>query len=213
MQIVLESAEDTFQLPHYPIECYRCDTRKYGEPTLLHWHFCCEMVFMHHGEQQVTIGESSFTLGPGDMVYIHPRQVHEFVSRSDFCDFTLLKFNTSLLFSREEYEPELQYMRPFLEESGYRTEEGCPGVLRQLSQRLCRGTEFPHEIGVVLGYPLEDVVGFIRHRGRDFTCSGCWKCYGDPEAARRRFASYRRCTAYCLQQLRQGVAVTRMIAA
>ena len=120
MQIVLESAEDTFQLPHYPIECYRCDTRKYGEPTLLHWHTCCEMVFMHHGEQQVTIGETSFTLRPGDMVYIHPRQVHEFVSRSDFCDFTLLKFNTSLLFSREEYEPELQYMRPFLEESGYR---------------------------------------------------------------------------------------------
>ena len=104
-------------------------------------------------------------------------------------------------------------IRAFLEASGYRTEEGCPGVLRQLSQRLCRGTEFPHEIGVVLGYPLEDVVGFIRHRGRDFTCSGCWKCYGDAEAARRRFASYRRCTAYCLQQLRQGVAVTRMIAA
>ena len=38
--------------------------------------------------------------------------------------------------------------------------------------------DFPHEIGVFLGYPLEDVVGFIRHRGKCFTCCGCWKSYG-----------------------------------
>ena len=56
-------------------------------------------------------------------------------------------------------------------------------------------------------------MGFIRHRGRDFTCCGCWKCYGDPEAARRRFEGYRRCTARCLEQLRRGVAVTGLIPA
>ena len=104
-------------------------------------------------------------------------------------------------------------VRDFLEERGYRMEEDCPGLLRQLSRRLCRGPEYPHEIGVFLGYPLEDVVGFIRHRGRDFTCCGCWKCYGDPEAARRRFEGYRRCTARCLEQLRRGVAVTGLIPA
>ena len=104
-------------------------------------------------------------------------------------------------------------IRRFLAERGYRLEGGCPALLQQLSRRLCLEEDFPHEIGVFLGYPLEDVVGFIRHRGRDFTCCGYWKVYGDPEAAQRRFAGYRRCTARCLEQLRRGVAVTCMIAA
>lgn len=58
-------------------------------------------------------------------------------------------------------------------------------LLRQLSRRLCLEREFPHEIGVFLGYPLEDVVGFIRNRGRNYTCCGYWKAYGD----RRRHKS------------------------
>ncbi len=107
-------------------------------------------------------------------------------------------------------EPAVQ---AFLEGSGYRTEGGCPGLLRQLSRRLCLEEEFPHEIGVFLGYPLEDVVGFIRNQGQGFTCCGCWKVYGDPEAARQRFAGYRRCTDSWREQLRQGVAITRMLTA
>ena len=51
----------------------------------------------------------------------------------------------------------------------------CDGMLRQLSRRLCCEADFPHEIGVFLGYPLTDVVGFIENQGRNFTCCGCWK--------------------------------------
>ena len=107
-------------------------------------------------------------------------------------------------------EPAVQ---AFLEGSGYRTEGGCPGLLRQLSRRLCLEEEFPHEIGVFLGYPLEDVVGFIRNRGRNYTCCGYWKAYGDPEAAQKRFDQYRRCTAACCEQFRKGTAITQLIAA
>ena len=103
-------------------------------------------------------------------------------------------------------------IRAFLTEWGYDTGRGCGALLEQLSERLCLEGEFPHEIGVFLGYPLEDVVGFIRHRGRNYTCCGCWKAYGDPEAARRRFDAYHRCTAVCRERLRQGAAVTELIA-
>lgn len=101
----------------------------------------------------------------------------------------------------------------FLERMGYRTHDGCEGLLEQLSRRLCLEADFPHEIGVFLGYPLEDVVGFIENQGRDYTCCGCWKAYGDPETARRRFAVYRRCTDRCKERFRQGVDITRLIAA
>ena len=73
--------------------------------------------------------------------------------------------------------------RDFLRAMGYTPWEAPGDCLRQLAARLCLEEEFPHEIGVFLGYPLDDVKGFIRHKGRDYTFCGCWKCYGDPQAA------------------------------
>ena len=101
----------------------------------------------------------------------------------------------------------------FLKGSGYETEGGGDQLLRQLSRRLCLEEEFPHEIGVFLGYPLEDVEGFIRHRGRNFSLCGYWKVYGDPEEAQIKFERYRCCTVHCMEQLRSGVSIIRMIAA
>lgn len=62
-----------------------------------------------------------------------------------------------------------------------------------------RGPEqFPHEIGLFLGYPPEDVRGFMENGAQKCKCTGCWKVYGDAESAQRLFACYRRCTAlYC----------------
>lgn len=75
-------------------------------------------------------------------------------------------------------------VRAFLQQEGYRLPADaadCSTLLTQLSRRLCCAAEFPHEIGVFLGYPLSDVVGFIENSGRNFTCCGCWKAYGDPQ--------------------------------
>lgn len=84
-----------------------------------------------------------------------------------------------------------------LRQAGY---PGCrPALcLRELNRRLTSGADFPHEIGLFLGYPPEDVQGFIQHRGRACKLSGCWKVYGDEQAARQCFAVYRGCTeSYC----------------
>lgn len=84
-----------------------------------------------------------------------------------------------------------------LDRAGYRDRDWI-ACLRELKRRLTAGDGFPHEIGLFLGYPPEDVRGFMEHRGRNCKCSGCWKVYGDEERARRRFADYRRCTGnYC----------------
>lgn len=103
--------------------------------------------------------------------------------------------------------------RAFLQQMGYQTEQGCGGMLEQLSRRLCLEEAFPHEIGLFLGYPLEDVVGFIENNGRNFTCSGCWKAYGDPLEAQRRFDLYRRCTNRCRERFCQGADITELISA
>ena len=103
--------------------------------------------------------------------------------------------------------------RRFLLDMGYAPWKAVRDCLRQLAARLCLGEDFPHEVGLFLGYPLEDVKGFIANGGRNCTCCGCWKCYGDPEEARRRFARYRRCTALYRRRFAQGTALDQLIVA
>lgn len=104
-------------------------------------------------------------------------------------------------------------VRAFLERMGYTAGRSCAALLEQLHRRLSLGREFPHEIGVFLGYPLEDVVGFIENHGQNYTCCGCWKAYGNPMAAEALFDSCRRCTAACRKRYQNGSTITQLIAA
>ena len=107
-------------------------------------------------------------------------------------------------------------IRSFLAQEGYTlpaSPEDFGKLIRQLSRRLCCEAEFPHEIGVFLGYPLPDVQGFIQNQGRNFTCCGCWKAYGDPETARRHFAQLNKCTAVYLRLFHSGTPITRLAVA
>lgn len=84
-----------------------------------------------------------------------------------------------------------------LQKAGYRC-AGCQRCVAKLIRRFREEGEFPHEVGLFLSYPPEDVQGFIEHRSRDFKCAGLWKVYGDEEKARCLFAQFRKCTEiYC----------------
>ena len=61
----------------------------------------------------------------------------------------------------------------------------------RLIQKLQSAPDFPHEIGLFLGYPAEDVKGFIENKAACSKCSGCWKVYGDEQAARILFKKYK----------------------
>ena len=74
----------------------------------------------------------------------------------------------------------------------------CGGCVARLVRRMREGAEFPHEVGLFLSYPPEDVKGFINHCAGGFKCAGLWKVYGDEEKARSLFEKYRKCTEiYC----------------
>lgn len=84
--------------------------------------------------------------------------------------------------------------------------EGC---LRRLAARLSEAAEFPHEIGLFLSYPPEDVDGFMNRHG-EAKCVGTWKVYGDVQAARRTFERYRRCTSLSLRRWQQGWSIEQL---
>ncbi|MDR2181994.1 MAG: DUF3793 family protein [Treponema sp.] len=85
----------------------------------------------------------------------------------------------------------------------YRT-AGSAACLRRLKQRFKRGGEFPHEVGLFLGYPPEDVAGFIRNKGRNCKCCGVWKVYGDEERAQSLFREFGACGEYVRSFLADG---------
>ncbi|WP_297233970.1 DUF3793 family protein [uncultured Flavonifractor sp.] len=101
----------------------------------------------------------------------------------------------------------------FLREMGYAPWKDSRGCLRQLAARLCLEGEFPHEIGVFLGYPLADVKGFIRHKGKNFTLCGCWKCYGDPKEAARQFRRFKDCTSDYRRRFAHGATLRQLTVA
>lgn len=101
-------------------------------------------------------------------------------------------------------------VRAVLAEAGY--DDFRPGrCLPRLMERFRRDGEFPHEVGLFLGYPPEDVRGFIAHKGRNCKCVGCWKVYGDAEQARRRFEGYHRCTDRYCRQYAMGVPMDELL--
>lgn len=96
-----------------------------------------------------------------------------------------------------------------LAEAGYKNKMSKKCVV-ELIQRLQLSDNFPHEIGLFLSYPPEDVRGFIENKGNACKCVGYWKVYGDPEKARKTFAKYKRCTESYYSQWARGVAVEDM---
>lgn len=66
--------------------------------------------------------------------------------------------------------------------------------IRRLCDRIALKKDFPHEVGLFLGYPAEDVLGFINNKAQKEKCVGCWKVYGDVEKAKKTFQKYKKCT-------------------
>ena len=83
--------------------------------------------------------------------------------------------------------------RRTLGNAGY-TDQNPGRCVGTLIRRLQDEAEFPHEIGLFLSYPPEDVRGFIENRASGFKLIGCWKGYGDVDAARKKFESFESCT-------------------
>lgn len=99
-----------------------------------------------------------------------------------------------------------------LEQHGYET-ESCDKCVVRLIERLRIQNGFPHEIGLFLGYPPEDVNGFIQNRACGCKCVGYWKVYGDEEAALKKFTQYNKCTKIYSELWKNGKEIERLAVA
>jgi hypothetical protein len=77
----------------------------------------------------------------------------------------------------------------FLQGLGYEAGITLERMLPVLALKIQSGA-FPHELGLLLGIPREDVVAFIANRGAGCLFCGYWKVYNNPAWARGMFQQY-----------------------
>lgn len=102
--------------------------------------------------------------------------------------------------------------RSVLECCGYHS-GSCEQCVVQLARRVRHQEAFPHEIGLFLGYPPEDVRGFMEKGPDGAKCTGFWRVYGDAEAAEKKFAQYRKCNRIYRDQWAKGKDIERLTVA
>lgn len=103
--------------------------------------------------------------------------------------------------------------RAILQEYGYSVDEGLRSMLNRLLERMEECDGFPHEIGLFLGYPPQDVQGFIEHKGHNFLFCGFWKVYANEAAVKRLFQCYNDCINKMWSRLLAGESLQEAIMA
>lgn len=74
-----------------------------------------------------------------------------------------------------------------------------------------RTCSFPHEIGVFLGYPVEDVIGFMENQGDNYLVCGCWKAYSNASDAITCFCRYEECTQDLVCRHEAGTRIDELV--
>lgn len=72
-------------------------------------------------------------------------------------------------------------------------------------------SRFPHEIGLLLGYPVEDVKGFIINEGANCLYTGYWKVYENPSEKKLLFREFERARDTLLALLSDGMGIVEII--
>jgi hypothetical protein len=145
--------------------------------------------------------------------------MQQIIKQSQFSWYLLFETEekiTVLLFQRERLESYLgkSQVREMLMQAGYANLSlGC--ILKEFSIRY-RGymetkNDFPHEMGLLLGYPTEDVEGFITHQGEDSLCVGYWKVYANKESKLKIFDRFENAKESLIQLLSYGVSMGDII--
>ena len=96
-----------------------------------------------------------------------------------------------------------------LKDKGYHCDspERC---IVELVARLKDNPDFPHEIGLFLGYPASDVASFMEHPCKGVKCCGCWKAFSKPEKAEKTFRRFNMCTRAYREMIKNGKSLKQL---
>ena len=93
--------------------------------------------------------------------------------------------------------------KEFLENLGYDV-SSIDSMLLCLKERI-KNDDFPHEIGVFLGYDLNDIKSFMENRKCIYT--GYWKVYSNLDEKKKLFNRYTKCKNCVIKMIDKGFPI------
>lgn len=145
--------------------------------------------------------------------------VKRILNRTGISYYRLIQTRTKttfLLFRRNELEEFLsdENVRNVFMKAGYKSLQ-IGKILRTFSLRyeayMQGDKSFPHEMGLLLGYPVEDVVGFVENNGKNFLYSGYWKVYENQKAKVKLFDKFKVAEETLIHLLSNGLSMSDII--
>lgn len=123
---------------------------------------------------------------------------------------------TFLLYIRPALEAYLSRpeVKVLMERFGYRgwdLEEILSLVSIKYEEHMEDCAGFPHEIGLLLGYPAKDETGFIENNGKNFLYIGYWKVYSDLSECKRIFQSYNHAREHIIHMVSRGMKIDAIL--
>lgn len=163
----------------------------------------------HKASSLITFGKNNRNLNS-----IWERYKNEVKERLDIDYFELKKNVEStivLFFNKEKVGLNIREVKniEFLKRFGYNENmsvEQCLTLLSKRFEHMC-----PHEIGIFLGYPVEDVTAFIDCPNDECKMVGYWKVYHDIEKAKSIFNKYDEIKYTIMRSMMQGIKPTRLL--
>lgn len=70
---------------------------------------------------------------------------------------------------------------------------------------------FPHELGLILSYPITDIRGFIENGGKKELACKYWKVYSNLEDALQKFKAFDAAIETCLYEIVNGYKLKEII--
>lgn len=143
------------------------------------------------------------------------RKLNRIMTRKGLCLIPLKKTQRSTLVylyrpNLLERDLDLPEAEEILEKKGYPCgNTGC--CIAHLVRHIMEDEQFPHEIGLFLGYPPSDVRGFMEDSRKGVKCSGCWKVYGKECEAKKLFDKYEKCREIYCEEIRKGKPLEALI--
>lgn len=110
----------------------------------------------------------------------------------DYFEFRESKNFTLVYFYKKKLLKEIlleESISNYLISLNYREYETVKEYLNVLKSKFIENNSCPNEIGVFLGYPLNDVIDF-ECKNKECKLSGYWKCYNDIYASKNTFEKY-----------------------
>lgn len=146
-------------------------------------------------------------------------KMKKILENTNILQFVLMvteKKTTILLYRKYPFESYISQKKvgKLLKSIGYQ-EDSIDYILHffqlRYNEYMAAGKAFPHEMGLLLGYPVEDVEGFIKNEGKNFLYTGYWKVYENLPEKMKLFRKFKLAKEKLIRLIWSGVSVVDII--